>query len=215
MRLQRSRPTEAARHVGSIDETNAPILRMDALDVVSDPQVQYIRAVDFREPQQRQRSADTLHDRAHPEPHLERIRVVAAGCRRFLVVKGPIADQGGLHTPFLIQRAAETGERPGRKIANQIAPGPVREAPRELRPRLHALLGRIGDARLAPLRAGRSPGDEMLLQPIGRGLLHELKLEPAHPAAAVAEHGEALVRVVFQVVDEHQRECRPHPAAVL
>src|SRR5581483_9419875 len=65
------------------------------------------------------------------------------------------------------------------------------------------------------LHSHLTPSDEMLMQQIGRGLLHELELEVAELTSSVPEGGHPLMRVILRIRHEHQRESRTRPGPVL
>ena len=214
VRVERTGAAEAARHVGEIDEPDVPEFLRQPLDQIAGAQVQYLRAVQLREPQQRQRRGHALHHRAHAEAHFQWIRKRPVGCRRLLVVQHAAAHQRGRHLPLRQQRPAESCQRARRQIAHQFLPGPSRQPMRQFI-RIGPALCRPGTGRNGRnLRRGVSPGDEMLMQQIRRRLLHELKSHVAQPRAAIQERRNALVRVVLGVVDQHQHQRGARPAVV-
>src|SRR6185437_11916132 len=191
------------------------ILRVESRDVVTDPQRENVRAVYLREPQERERRPDALHDGADTEPHLERIRIVAAWCRRFQMIDRAVADEGGENAPLLAYRPSESIQSTGWYIADEIRPWSVRQAACKLRLSRVAVHRRLAGRKCRALHSCPAPPDEMLMQQIGRGLLYELELELADLAPLVPERGHTLMGMIFRVPYEHQWQRRAAPRPII
>ncbi len=122
-------PNPVAMLAASMNRTRCH-LGSQAGDVVADLEVEHLGAVDLRQPQQRERHGNGLHDGAHAEPHLERVRIVAVGGGLGFVIERAVEHESAGDLPFRQDRPAESVEGAGRQALRAVRPAGGRAAAR-------------------------------------------------------------------------------------